>query len=461
MSTSRSSRYLVVFIGLFHAWSQAAGGNADNCIAEEEPFSSLQVASIFERRHFSVHSLAPEKDRHNGPLADSAAWSSLSLLLQWSYLQSIYPMVIVIMIILFCASGIILVQFHTYDPARNQKEDEQFIRNFAYEAADTQNVEDDERPSQPKPKGGFWVEGFRQFSLELVGSFIANLLILGVICTSANATSNASILQTATPSAGAATVPPLVPDARGSNGTGTSISPPPTDQVLIAIGASLSIAMGLIVAPGATLSPSFTFTVACFMKSERPKLVFALLGQMLGGFVACWVMYALEGQILSDHGVHGTSLVPKTVESAALYGVSIPKENISLASRFFSTMIFMMLMVFTIVPAVAGEGMKPTIKALLVAAIIAPFVVAQGSFGVQTNAAMYISGLIFTTMAGWPLDLWRASNYYVVCVAVAPIIGGLLGGLVLLSWTWLLNDPASPCVWKEKQQESQPEVSVD
>merc|ERR1719460_1038027 len=72
-------------------------------------------------------------------------------------------------------------------------------------------------------------------------------------------------------------VPQIVPDAHGSIPIG-SVFPGkgalptyhvyisfPTDQLFVAVGIGLSFAMGLFIAPGCALNPTFTIAVAVFV----------------------------------------------------------------------------------------------------------------------------------------------------------------------------------------------------
>jgi len=204
----------------------------------------------------------------------------------------------------------------------------------------------------------------------------------------------------------------------------------------------------LIVAPGCVLNPTFSVAVAIFQKGERMKVPFAILGQMVGAVMACWTMYAMGWELLRAYAPAADAYalvdVPKTVETAGLFGVLLPPENLTFATAFLNTVVFVTVMVFAIVPALAGKGLHAAAKPILVAAIIVPVVMAQSPFGVQNNPAMYIGGLIFASMAGWPSELWTAGDNYVVCVALAPALGAILGGFLLKAWFWWIHSQYSP-----------------
>lgn len=67
-------------------------------------------------------------------------------------------------------------------------------------------------------------------------------------------------------------------------------------------------------------------------------------------------------------------------------------------------------------------------RAWIIGLVITPFVMATGAIGVQSNAAMYLSALVFCSLAGWPSSLWGAAHGYIVTVMFAPLLGAVLGG---------------------------------
>lgn len=276
---------------------------------------------------------------------------------------------------------------------------------------------------------------------------------------------------------GIAAVPPVVPDFNGGI-PGAALVPPgmpapfpgnfaapvnhlyisfPQSQLFIGIGIGFSFAMGMLVAPGAVLNPTFSVAVAIFDKAERKKAPFAILGQMVGAVAACWVAYAMGWELLRAFtptaNAYALGPVPKTVETAGLFGVLLPPDNLTFATAFLNTVVFVVVMIFAIVPALAGKGLHAAAKPMIVAAVIVPVVMAQGPFGVQNNPAMYVGGLIFASMAGWPSEeLWSAGDNYVVCVVLAPVVGAVLGGILLKAWVWWIYSPYSPIAQSNDHQ---------
>lgn len=260
-------------------------------------------------------------------------------------------------------------------------------------------------------------------------------------------------------------VPQVVPDAHGAVPVpffpGKAAVPVshlyitfPQNGLFIAVGIGFSFALGMIVAPGCVLNPTFSVAVAIFDRHERVKAPFAILGQMVGAVMACWTMYAMGHDLLLAYvpGADSYALgnFPKTVGSAGLFGVLLPPDSLSFGTTFLNTVVFVMVMIFAIVPALSGKGLHAAAKPMLVAAVVVPVVMAQGPFGVQSNPAMYIGGLIFASMAGWPSELWTASHNYVVCVVFAPMVGAVMGGFLLTVWMWWIHSPHSPVALDEE-----------
>eukprot|EP01062_Namystynia_karyoxenos_P063416 TRINITY_DN56222_c0_g1_i1.p1 TRINITY_DN56222_c0_g1~~TRINITY_DN56222_c0_g1_i1.p1 ORF type:complete len:541 (+),score=143.36 TRINITY_DN56222_c0_g1_i1:94-1623(+) len=244
----------------------------------------------------------------------------------------------------------------------------------------------------------------------------------------------------------------------------------PTDQLMVIIGLALGYAMGLLFSPGTQLNPTFTVAVCVFDLFAKPPTgkwktaPAAVLGQMCGGTLAAAVVYGMGNLVLRTRtpGSDGYDLVdaPKLIQTAKIYGVMLPDDLMPTDLAFFNSTLWTVLFVLCIVPifaqeAISGDRLHPIAKPFLVALVIVPLALAQTPFGVQNNAAIYISGLCFCSMAGWNThDLWAAHNNYIWVVSVAPILGGVIGSVLLGVWLWLLYDPASPVVWRQEEPRS-------
>jgi len=306
----------------------------------------------------------------------------------------------------------------------------------------------------------------RTFCGECVGTFIANIFCLGVIFSTAFAAKTAqghTLLDTAAglalPPGAAGGVPPLVPDSAGPMDApdipgGKGAVPVghlyvvfPSDGVFVAMGIAMGYGVALMTCPGNTLNPTFTVAVSVLEKAPWFKIPSAIIGQMLGGVLACATMYCLGSDIFAEGVPHGDgyqwAAMPKTVETAGMFGVPQPNEVFSQTIVVCSTVFFTAFLVLVTLPAFAGTmgDMHPLARPWIIALVIAPYVLATSSLGVQNNAALFVSGLIFCTLAGWPSSLW---NGYALIVIIGPLVGALIGVALVVLWASLMIDPKSP-----------------
>mmetsp|Transcript_129372 Transcript_129372/g.374648 ORF Transcript_129372/g.374648 Transcript_129372/m.374648 type:complete len:375 (+) Transcript_129372:46-1170(+) len=347
-------------------------------------------------------------------------------------------------------------------------------------AASTRAISSLRRAKRLGPRGTL---ALRTFLMECVGTFVANLFAIAVLFACAANVYDAqghTLMDTATGPAmppGVVAVNPVIPDPQGTiplptyPGHKGAISTNhlyvvfPTDTLLVAMGIGFAYAMGLTVCPGCALNPTFTVASAIFERGPWYKAASAIVGQMVGGIAACFTMYVAGRGVFQTHGPdgNGESYVlgefPKSATTASLFGLSLPRESLPFGATFFSSVLFTALMVMVVTPALNSPAgpISLNMQAWVVGLVITPFVLATGPLGVQSNAAMYMSALIFCTLARWPSSLWGAAHGYIVTVLFAPVLGAMLGGFAIAGWGWLLLDPQSPLTWTDES----PQDAVD
>jgi glycerol uptake facilitator-like aquaporin len=335
---------------------------------------------------------------------------------------------------------------------------------------------------------------------EFVGTFIANFLTLVVIQASSKLSTDAATKSLMGQLNPLVQVPPelaayipghpaLAPQATLGNLTGMlggNIVQPassiafPDAGLLVAVGIALSYAIALSVATHRQLNPTFTVAMALFGALKWKHAIPCIVAQMLGGLFACSVVWSCASttHLCFPDAVTGAMVcghIPKTLETAGLYGVSYPptdpftwrpggessigNEEFEIGWLFWNNTVYTALMVIAIIPLFAGTKKIPEVATpFVIAAVIIPFVMGTTAFGVQNNAALFIGGLIFCSIAGWPSTLWSHASCYWVVAATSPFLGAAVGVGFLKFFGWLVSEegplyekvaPGSSQLWIE------------
>ena len=207
------------------------------------------------------------------------------------------------------------------------------------------------------------------------------------------------------------------------------------NMLSINLGWGLAVTMGCYVAggvSGAHLNPAVTLALAAFRGFAWSKVAPYALAQLLGAFVASVVVFltyhealhAFDGgtrQVIGDLGTAGIwatypqpflstfpgGLIDQIVGTALLVGVIF-----AIVDRRNST---------------PPAGLVPLIVGLLVALIGMTF---GFNAGYAINPARDFGPRLFTAMAGWGGDVFRAGDGWWWVPIVGPLFGGLIGGLV-------------------------------
>lgn len=335
-------------------------------------------------------------------------------------------------------------------------------------------------------------DGPMLFVLELVGTSVANFLSLvvvtGAVMSQLDAQTAALMgelnpLVQVPPAIGAVLPghPALAPQALlgnmsalggpvvpgGNTVSAVGVKAYPLDTLLVAVGVGLAFAVGLRIAPGCQLNPTFTVAMATFGKRKWVHVLPCILAQLLGGLAACVLLWTCRLSLTKCNPDIYTGAVvcrdlPHIYGSMSLYGVTWPPEDpftwrpghsatgaemsvvgrqeLSIVGLWWNNIVFASMMVICIVPIFSGK--VPDIAApLLVGVVVMPFVAGQAVFGVNTNAALFMPGLVFCSFVGdWPRDMWSHANHYWVVVLVAPLIGAILGAHFLKALSWFTGE---------------------
>lgn len=206
-------------------------------------------------------------------------------------------------------------------------------------------------------------------------------------------------------------------------------------QLAINIVWGLAVTMGCYVAggvSGAHLNPAVTLALAVHRGFPWRKVVPYTVAQLAGAFAASALVYATYIEALNAYD-GGTRIVTGTHATAGIWA-TYPQPFLStFPGGFIDQVVGTALLVAVIfaltdkrnAPPAAGQG--PVLVGLLVVAIGAAF---GFNSGYAINPARDFGPRLFTAVAGWGGEVFRAGHSWWWVPVVAPPIGAVLGGLL-------------------------------
>ena len=196
----------------------------------------------------------------------------------------------------------------------------------------------------------------------------------------------------------------------------------------------LAVVMGCHVAAGVSgghLNPAVTLALAMHRGFPWVKVVPYVAAQLAAAFVASAVVYATYHEALAAFD-GGTRQVLGPQGTAGIFS-TYPQPWLSLWGGFVDQVVGTGLLVGVIfaisdrrnTPPPAGLG--PFIVGLLVLAIGASF---GANAGYAINPARDFGPRLFTALAGWGAEVFRADNGWWWVPIAGPLVGGVLGGWI-------------------------------
>jgi MIP family channel proteins len=203
----------------------------------------------------------------------------------------------------------------------------------------------------------------------------------------------------------------------------------------INIAWGLAVTMGCYVAAGVTgahLNPAVTVALATHRRFPWNKVLPYSAAQVAGAFAASAVVFlvyhealaAFDGGVRQVVGPQGTAGIWATYPQPFLSNVP---------GGFIDQVVGTALLVGVIFGITdsrnspAPAGLAPVVVGLLVVLIGATF---GFNSGYAINPARDFGPRLFTAVAGWGGEVFRAANSWWWVPIVAPIVGGVIGGWV-------------------------------
>ncbi|GAB5588999.1 glycerol channel [Umbelopsis nana] len=177
---------------------------------------------------------------------------------------------------------------------------------------------------------------------------------------------------------------------------------------------------------GAHLNPSVTVTLACFRRFPWRKVPIYLAAQLLGAFTGAAIVYGAYRESIAEFSEEADSNIAATIF------FTNPLPYITNGTAFMVEVIGTAIMLLVVLGQSDENNMPAGRNSPLVIGLV---ILSIGvSFGWETgfslNPAADLGGRCFAGLAGWGYDVFTIHQGYTWVPIVAPLTGGLLGGLL-------------------------------
>ncbi|NWX14197.1 AQP7 protein, partial [Aegotheles bennettii] len=213
----------------------------------------------------------------------------------------------------------------------------------------------------------------------------------------------------------------------------------------INLGFGIGVTLGVHVAggiSGAHLNAAITLTHCILGNLPWKKLPAYVIGQFLGSFTASATVFGLYCDALYDY-TKGNFTVTGPTATASIFA-TYPAPYVSLVGGFFSEFLATMMLVLGILAIhdQKNNGALEGTQALLTGILVLGIGLGMGlNTGYAINPSRDLPPRIFTAIAGWGMDVFRAGHYWWWVPLAAPILGSLAGALVYKLFIELHNQP--------------------
>ncbi|XP_027857539.1 aquaporin-7 isoform X1 [Xiphophorus couchianus] len=210
----------------------------------------------------------------------------------------------------------------------------------------------------------------------------------------------------------------------GEGGKGTFFS--------INIGFGLAVAMGVHIGgtvSGAHMNAAVSFALCVFGQLPWKRLPLYIFAQLFASFLAAATVYGVYYDAI--YTFSGGNLTVTGEKATAGIFATYPAPYLSVFGGFvdqvFGTAILLMCLM-----ALSDEKNKPAAKgteSMFVGVLVVLIGISLGSnSGYAINPTRDLGPRLFTAVAGWGLDVFRAGKFWFWVPIVATPIGAVLGG---------------------------------
>nr|XP_061789010.1 aquaporin-10-like [Nerophis lumbriciformis] len=197
---------------------------------------------------------------------------------------------------------------------------------------------------------------------------------------------------------------------------------------------------------GAHLNPAVTLSFCVLGQVPWKRLLPYWFSQVLGAYVASALVYMVYYDAIMDFS-GGILTVYGPNETASIFA-TYPSEYVTLARSFLDQVVGTGMLMLCILcldekrNSPAPSELIPVIVAVIVLGISMSM---SANCGAAINPARDLGPRLLTLTAGWGADVFTCYNYWFWVPLVAPLLGGVLGSLLYLTFIhWHLTDSEPP-----------------
>jgi len=193
----------------------------------------------------------------------------------------------------------------------------------------------------------------------------------------------------------------------------------------------MAVTLGIYVAGGVTgahLNPAVTVALAARRGFPWKHVVPYSLAQILGAFVASLVVFITYRQAF-DAFDGGSRMVSGAQATAGIFA-TYPQPFLTIFGGLLDQIVGTALLMLVILAIGDTRNLAPTgnVAPILVGLLVMVIGMSFGfNAGYAINPARDLGPRLFTALAGWGTEVFRAGNYWFWVPIVGPIIGGTLG----------------------------------
>ncbi|KAF4091086.1 hypothetical protein AMELA_G00033070 [Ameiurus melas] len=206
------------------------------------------------------------------------------------------------------------------------------------------------------------------------------------------------------------------------------------EPLTIHIGFTTGVMLAVYVSGGISgghVNPAVSLAMAVLGKFPIKKFPVYVVAQFLGAFAGSCAVFGLYYDAFMDYS-NGELLVTGENSTATIFA-TYPAKHLSALNGFFDQVIATAALVLCVLAIVdkknigAPKGMEP----LLIGFTILAISVAMGfNCGYPINPARDLGPRLFTAVAGWGVEVFRAGGCWWWIPVGGPMVGGVLGAMI-------------------------------
>lgn len=203
------------------------------------------------------------------------------------------------------------------------------------------------------------------------------------------------------------------------------------EPLTIHIGFTLGVMMAVYVAggvSGAHVNPAVSLAMVVLGKLPIKKFPVYVAAQFLGAFAGSCAVYGLYYDALMEHT--GGVMQVTGVNATANIWASYPAKHISVLGGFVDQVIGTAALILCILAIIDGKniGAPKGMEPLCIGLIIMAIGVSMGlNCGYPINPARDLGPRLFTAVAGWGMEVFRAGGCWWWIPVAGPMVGGVVG----------------------------------